>query len=328
MVAVPVDAADWLPGDSDTIGPMPDREPMPFRRGQRPVDVTAWHLRTQAFRRLFHDVYVDRSRELTPLLLAQAALLVAPDATVSHHSAARLWGGIVPDDGSVHLTCPGRRPQVEGITAHRAGTGRAVTRWRGVPVTTPAQTFIDLAEPLGLVDLVVLGDSLVRRRRVTSSLLVEAATAYRGPGARLARRAARLVRAGVDSAMESRLRMLIVLAGLPEPVVDHRIHWPDGRVRFRFDLSFPDAGLVIEYDGWQHVESQEQWGSDIGRREWLDGNDWRIVVVIAKDLHRTPATTLHRICDAMRDRGMRVPALREDWRRHFPSLPEDRREPA
>ncbi len=51
-------------------------------------------------------------------------------------------------------------------------------------------------------------------------------------------------------------------------------------------------------------------------------------MVIAKDLHRTPATTLHRICDAMRDRGMRVPALREDWRRHFPSLPEDRREPA
>ena len=34
------------------------------------------------------------------------------------------------------------------------------------------------------------------------------------------------------------------------------------------------------------------------------------------------------ICDAMGDRGMRVPALREDWRRHFPSLPEDRREPA
>lgn len=145
--AAPVDAASRDPRGPDTIGVMPDREPMPFRRSQRPADVTAWQLRTPAFRRLFHDVYVDRARVLTPLLLAQAALLVAPDATVSHHSAARLWGGIVPDDGSVHLTCPGRRPQVEGITAHRGGAGRAVTRWRGVPVTTPTRTFLDLAAP-------------------------------------------------------------------------------------------------------------------------------------------------------------------------------------
>lgn len=126
--------------------------------------------------------------------------------------------------------------------------------------------------------------------------------------------------------METRLRMLIVLAGLPEPVVNHKILWPDGTVRFRFDLSFPDAGLVIEYDGWQHVDSKGQWSSDIGRREWMDGNGWRIVVVIAKDLHRTPGATLHRITAAMRDRGMRIPRLREEWRRHFPSVADGRQD--
>src|SRR3954464_10460321 len=97
-------------------------------------------------------------------------------------------GGMVPEDGSVHMACPGRRPQVEGIAAHRSGAGRAVTRWRGVPVTTPTQTFLDLAGQIGLVDLVVLGDSLARRRRVTPERLVEAAAGHRGPGARLARR--------------------------------------------------------------------------------------------------------------------------------------------
>ncbi len=194
-------------------------ESSPFRRGQRPPGVTDWHLRTPAFRRLFHDVYVDRAAELTPVLLARAALLVVPDATVSHHSAARLWGGIVPDDS-------------------------------------------------------------------------------------------------------------LVLSGLPEPVVNHKIRWPDGQVRFRFDLSYPDAGLVVEYDGRQHADSTTQWGSDLGRREWLDGNGWRIVVVIATDLHRTPAATLQRIRAAMRQRGMAVPPVDEQWRRHFTSLPEDLHEPA
>jgi len=306
---------------------MPTRA-APFRRSDRPPGVTDWQLRTPAFRRLFHDVYVERAAELTPALVAQAALLLAPEAAVSHHSAARLWGAVVPDDGLVHLACPGRRPQVEGIAAHRIGTGKRTTRWGGLRLTTPAQTFLDLAAQLALVDLVALGDSLVRRRRVTPDLLVEAASKHRGAGGRLARRAAGLVRAEVDSAMETRLRMLVVLAGLPEPVVNHKILWPDGTIRFRFDLSFPDAGLVIEYDGWQHVDSQNQWVSDIARREWMDGNDWRIVVVIAKDLHRTPAATLHRITAAMRETGMRVPPLREEWRRHFPSLLEDRRDPA
>ena len=304
------------------------REPKPFRRCRRPRDVTDWQLRTAAFRRLFHDVYVERAREVTPLLLAQAALLVAPDATVSHHSAARLWGAVVPDDGFVHLSCPRRRPQVEGIKAHRASTSTQTTIWRGVPVTTPTQTFLDLATTLSLVDLVVLGDSLVRRKRVTTDMLVEAATSHRGPGCRLARRAARLVRSEVDSAMETRVRLLIVLAGLPEPVVNHTILWPNGRVRYRFDLSYPGHRLVIEYDGWQHVESQQQWAGDVDRREWLDRNDWRIVVLIARDLHRTPARTLHRIGAAMRDCGMSVPHLDGAWRRHFPSLPDDIAEPA
>ncbi|WP_385907858.1 DUF559 domain-containing protein [Terrabacter sp. GCM10028922] len=306
---------------------MPAKEPTPFRRCQRPPGVTDWHLRTPAFRRLFHDVYVDRAQTLTPLLMARAALLVAPGATVSHHSAARLWGGVVPDDGFVHLACPNRRPQVDGIKAHRASASGRTTTWRGLVVTTPVQTFLDLAPHLGLVDLVVLGDSLVKRKRLTPGHLVVAATAHRGAGARLARRAAGLVRDEVDSAMESRLRLLLVLAGLPEPVVNHRIHWADGQVRYRFDLSYPDHRLVIEYDGWQHVESQQQWTGDVDRREWLDTNGWRIVVVIARDLHRRPARTLHRIRAAMRECGMSVPVLRDAWRQHFPSLPDDIAEP-
>ncbi|MEW1955188.1 hypothetical protein [Terrabacter sp. NPDC080008] len=187
---------------------------------------------------------------------------------------------------------------------------------------------MDLSDELGLVDLVVLGDSFVPAELVTPGQLVAAAEAYRGKARRLARRAAALVRAEVDSPMETRLRMLMVLAGLPEPVDNHKVCWPDGRVRWRFDLSVPASGLVIEYDGRQHAESDEQWDHDIDRREWMDGHDIRLVVVRSKDIYRTPAGTLGRIVTAMRARDMRVPRLSEEWRQHFPSLPEDLAVPA
>ena len=40
--------------------------------------------------------------------------------------------------------------------------------------------------------------------------------------------------------------MLMILAGLPEPVINHTIRWPDGTIRFRFALSYPDHRLIIE----------------------------------------------------------------------------------
>jgi hypothetical protein len=58
-------------------------------------------------------------------------------------------------------------------------------------------------------------------------------------GARLARRVAGLVRKGVDSAMETRLRLLIVLAGLPEPEVNVIVRDENGDWELRFDLCYP-----------------------------------------------------------------------------------------
>lgn len=293
-----------------------------------PAGVTPAALRSSRYRRLFHGVYVDARAPITPVLLAQAALLRDPQAVASHHTAARIWGGVVPDDGLTHIACLGPRPQVHGIKAHARRTGRRFTTHRGVRVTTPAWSFLDLTDALGLVDLVVLGDSLVTAGNVTPQQLVEAAAAFPGRSRRLARRAAALVRAEVDSPMESRLRLLLVLAGLPEPVVNYKVCRPDGSVRYRFDLSYPEARLVIEYDGRQHAESDTQWDTDVSRREWLDARKWRLVIVRAKDVYRTPATTLSRVISAMRDQGMCVPRLSDEWRQHFASLPEDTAEPA
>lgn len=170
-----------------------------------------------------------------------------------------------------------------------------------------------------LVELVVLGDSLVRTERITPEELVEMTRTWDGKGARRARRAASLVRRGVDSPMESRLRMLIVLAGYPEPEVNVIIRHENGDWKVRFDLCYPHLKLVIEYDGWHHRFEQKQWTKDIKRREWLESQGWRVIVIIADAYYDEPWTTLQRIREAMVDRGetglpRRAPAV---WTRQF-----------
>ncbi|MEO7132164.1 MAG: DUF559 domain-containing protein [Dermatophilaceae bacterium] len=300
----------------------------PWRGASPPPGITGWDLRSGRFRRLFRGVYVDREAALSARLLALGALVLAPPgAAASHHTAARIWGGVVPDAPDTHIVSPGPRTRVDGIASHRINARHQVVVFRGVRLTVPTQTFLDLATVLDLVELVVLGDSLVAAGRLTTAELIRASQKYDGSGCRRARRAAGLVRPGVDSPMESRLRMLLVLAGLPEPVVNYCIEDRFGEVLYRFDLSYPAFRLIIEYDGRQHAESDVQWAKDIGRREWIDSNDWRIVVHVAKDVYRTPGRTLRRVTVAMRDRGMTVPRLSEEWRRFFPSRPEDVAEP-
>ena len=181
--------------------------------------------------------------------------------------------------------------------------------------------FVELAELLHLVDLVVVGDDLVRRRLVGCDALAAHTAGSSAPGARLARRAASYVRARVDSPMESRLRMLLVLAGIPEPEVNLTIRDADGEPLRRYDLSWPAAKTAGEYDGRQHAERIEQWEADLERREAIDDDEWRLLVVVASGIYHHPERTVWRVWRTLRARGLPgLPARpSEDWRPYFPS---------
>lgn len=218
---------------------------------------------------------------VTPTLQLRslAALTICPaEALITHHTAARLWGGIAPDSSDIHVTVPRvHRPKVAGIRPHRVVAMPSKATRRGLPVTSAERTFLDLGRSCSLVDLVVLGDSLVRAGATTLDALVAAAAKWGSSHQSLVCRAASLVRERVDSPMESRLRMLLVLAGLPEPVVNFEVVNSDGRVKYRIDLSFPEHKVGIEFDGRHHIERVEQWEGDLVRREDLEADDWKFV---------------------------------------------------
>ena len=108
------------------------------------------------------------------------------------------------------------------------------------------------------------------------------------------------VRAGCDSPRETRLRILLVRGGLPEPVVNAIVSLAGQRLRFG-DLVYREWKVIVEYDGVHHF-SPAQRASDILRLEQLRADGWIIVIVIAAHLEN-PALIVSRVAAALRSRG-------------------------
>ncbi len=277
-------------------------------------------LRGPRFRAVLRCVHVDASVPPSPALTASALLALAPaKAWVSHASAARVIGAPLPALPGEHLTVVDAADRLRraGVTCHVARTGR-VQRTGGLVHSAPTQVFVELAEQLSLVDLVVVGDWMVRRQLVSLECLREFVAASTLRGARLARLAVSFVRERVDSPMETRLRMLFVLAGFPEPEVN--VTFDLGSGRRRYDLCWPGVKVVAEYDGRHHAERETQWEGDLVRREQIEDDGWALRVFVAKDVFHTPDRTLARMAVLLRRRGLPgMPArLKDDWRAHFP----------
>lgn len=287
--------------------------------------LTVRELTGPRFRRLLHGVYVGAHVRPTVAVRTRAALLVStPGSFASHHTAAVLWGGWAPLTTTIHLSTPADQSRSErgGIASHRARPGVRPVLRAGILVAQPTDVFLDLAASgCDLVDLVAAGDSLVGAEVVSVDEIVEAAAHFRGAGCRRARRAARYVRAKVDSVTETRLRMLVVLAGLPEPEVCHVIRRDDGSWLYRLDLCYQGLLIGIEYDGRQHAVNGAQWKRDIRRREELENLGWRIIVITSDGIYDDPSDTLDRIRRVLVDRGETVGRRRPgvEWHRCFPS---------
>jgi hypothetical protein len=78
------------------------------------------------------------------------------------------------------------------------------------------------------------------------------------------------------SPMETRLRMLIVQAGLPRPEVQWPVQDPRTRTAVWLDLSWPDRMIGIEYEGQDHHTEPDQVLRNAGRYTGLVDRGWRI----------------------------------------------------
>ena len=127
--------------------------------------------------------------------------------------------------------------------------------------------------------------------------------------------------------METRVRLLLVLAGMPEPVPGHVIRDEHGEWIAQVDLAYPAQRIAIEYHGDVHRLSRGRWRSDVTKAELLRSLGWTVIILTADDLDGRPERTLDRVWLALlaANHPKAPDALDDEWREHLtPAWARDR----
>jgi hypothetical protein len=261
------------------------------------VGLTPDHLRSKCWVRLFREVYVHCSVQLTDQMRFDALRLAAPEhAVATGVTAAWLFGVWTPRPGQpvpLHLATAQGTPD---FLTSGARTGRLVLdpgdidTWHGLPVTTPVRTCFGLMRQSSLVEAVVWADAFLHANLIfTGSLVQYADERPHWSHVRKVREAAALARAGAASPMETRLRLVIVFAGLPEPpYLNEPVYDAFGNLIGIPDMQFwVPRRFGIEYDGEQHGEPDHH-RADLVRENRLLLGDMPLLRYCAQDVYGRP----------------------------------------
>ena len=259
----------------------------------RELGISRRHLYSSAYRQLYRGVFVPADEPLTVATWTNAARLILPtDAQPTGLTALQLAGVDLGQPLPLHFATATqvrcRRPDLE---LHRREPGK-VTR---------AMSLAEHCSAVALVDAVTVADRAVQLEIIPFAEIF----GLREHPSRRVRAAARLVRPGAESPQETRTRLCLVLAGLPEPQLQVVVR-DDGRFVGRFDMGYEEYALLIEYEGDQHRVDKRQWSTDILREERARQLG-RSVVRITGELFRDPWAQVLRVHRELVQRGYRGP---------------------
>jgi len=240
----------------------------------------------------------------------------------SHQTAASIWGAPLPlafaEDGTIatetdlelHVCAIGVNslPRTAGVTGHHSlASMMSVREHDGLRVSSPASTWAMLGT-LPVLDLVALGDYFCRQWRIgygrpnaghpplaTRDELRAALDAGRRRGASRLRQALESVREDSWSPRESRVRCILVAAGLPEPELNIDVFDGAGKFLGCVDMAYPGEKVAIEYLGMLH---DERWAEDVERLAALRAAGWTVIEVTAPLLKR-PVELVRRVSAAL-----------------------------
>lgn len=102
--------------------------------------------------------------------------------------------------------------------------------------------------------------------------------------------------------METRVRLIIVAAGLPEPLVNDPAQDDYGGWLARVDLIYPQVKVGIEFQGDHHRTDRQQWRDDLVRMRTLQDDGWMVLYLSAEGV-RFPNRFLGQLHNALAARG-------------------------
>jgi very-short-patch-repair endonuclease len=229
---------------------------------------------------------------------------------LSHYAATAHWNMLPWDARILEVTVIGSATSThEAIRVHRTGCLDPRDRrcHRGIPVTSPARTLLDLAGTR-------ITDKRLRRavreglatKRVTIAELVDVLA--RHPGRRGSRRLAAIVAAGVPtrSELEDATLDLMLRGGFAHPDVNVALVLAGRRVVP--DFRWPDQRLVVEADGAAWHDNPLAREDDAERQALLEAHGERVIRVTWEPVVARPRQTLARIKAAGAPTAHPVPA--------------------
>jgi len=278
--------------------------------------VTPSQLRSARLSTPFHGVRTVQQVVSTEERCAAYAPRLTAEQFFSHITAAELYGFPLPrdlrDGPTLHVAVipPAFPPRARGISGHRLTEAAPPWTKGGLRAQPPADVWSHLGPFLSHDELVMVGDHLVRRKRPLCTLaqLRDAVESGRGvPGIVDVRASLSDVRVGTDSPRETKLRLVIIRAGLPEPVIGHTVINSDGQFVGTPDLSYVEEQIAIEYEGEHHRTDPRTYEDDIIRRELFEDAGRLVIRVTKAHLAGQHHWLTQRIARALAERSGRRP---------------------
>ncbi|OHV30319.1 MULTISPECIES: type IV toxin-antitoxin system AbiEi family antitoxin domain-containing protein [Pseudofrankia] len=227
-----------------------------------------------------------------------AALVRRPQAVVCGVTAARLLDlralPALSTSEPIHLLITGSaaRTAARGIVLHSGSRAGTPVWWRrGVPVTSVTRTLADLVLAWDRPEAVALLDAAAHDRRFRGVVEVAAhLLGRRGAAARF--RWLAEVDARTESALESRLRLVLHDHGLRPPEAQYAVIDENGRSVARADFAYPARRLLVEADGaafhGDHAADPEPLHRDRDRQNALSRLGWTILRFTWSDVLTRP----------------------------------------
>jgi predicted transcriptional regulator of viral defense system len=242
--------------------------------------------------RVAHGVYAMGT---TPHCRADPLVVTtACNVGLSHESAAAWYGVDLPEPPDhTHVTAPRnrgrRRDAISGVRLHRKTLGGyEVTELRGVRVTTPLRTALDIARHASLEHGVAIVDSFLRAGMLSADEFIAAAGRCHGPGRVRIQLVASLIDSKSGSILESLTRVLLWRNQIPPPTSQYSFTHPTRGWIGYMDFAWPQVRAILECDGYEYHASRIPFQKD--RRRWsaIGGAGWHLGVVTWFDVTCDP----------------------------------------
>ncbi|MCU4671239.1 hypothetical protein ACFQRL_01380 [Microbacterium fluvii] len=248
------------------------------------------------------------------LVMAHHAFFIGRTAVVIHGATALGHGA----DLEVGVVDPRRAPRARGVRGRKLLEPFArVTSAQSLPVLDAAAAWAALGSDCDVLDLIRLGDELVRiprgergrpepaRQITTIAQLREAISLGVRPGTGRLLTAIDHVRVGSMSVLETEYRIHSCAAGMPEPDLDVEIRNAAGALLGIADAAYHQWRVLVEVEGDQHRVSREQWQRDIEKHAAFTAEGWEVLRLTGGHIRGRGRPGITRVAEALARRGWR-----------------------